>query len=122
MKILVVDDEPVCLKLAQLVLASEGNAVSEAAAAVDAIEEIVRSAPEAILLDLKLPGIDGLTLARRLKGDPRTQHIAIIAVTAFPEDFTRQAALAAGCDGYIVKPINTRKLPAQVAAVVERGR
>ncbi len=122
MKILVVDDEPVCLKLAQLVLASEGNAVSEAAAAVDAIEEIVRSAPEAILLDLKLPGVDGLTLARRLKDDPRTQHIAIIAVTAFPEDFTRQAALAAGCDGYIVKPINTRKLPAQVAAVLERGR
>jgi len=122
MKILVVEDEPASLKLAHLVLAAEGYEVTEATAAEKAIEKILVSEPQAILLDLELPGIDGLTLAHHLKRDPKTQHIAIIAITAFPETYTRDAALAAGCDGYIVKPINTRKLPQQVADAVGKSK
>jgi CheY-like chemotaxis protein len=78
MKILVVEDEPTSLKLAHLVLAAAGHEVTQAQAAEKAVEEIVHSEPNAILLDLELPGMDGLTLARNLKRDPKTQHITII--------------------------------------------
>jgi CheY-like chemotaxis protein len=58
--------------------------------------------------------MDGLALTRRLKQDPATKHIPIVAITAAPETFSKSAALAAGCDAYIVKPVDTRKLNAQV--------
>jgi CheY-like chemotaxis protein len=122
MKILVVEDEPSSLKLAHLVLTAEGHEVAKAEAAEKAIEEILRSEPEAILLDLELPGIDGLTLARNLKRDPKTRHIAIVTMTACPERHTRDLAMAAGCDGFIVKPVNTRKLSQQVAEAVEKAK
>jgi CheY-like chemotaxis protein len=115
MKILVVEDEPSSLKLAHLVLVADGHDVTQAEAAEQAMDEIVRSQPDVILLDLELPGIDGLTLARNLKRDSKTQHIAIVAITAYPEKYPREQAMAAGCDGYIMKPINTRKLSQQVA-------
>jgi two-component system cell cycle response regulator len=122
MKILVVEDEPASLKLAHLVLADGGYEVADAMAAEKAMEAILLSEPEVILMDLSLPGMDGLTLARRLKRDRKTQHIAIIAITSFPETFSREAAMAAGCDGYIVKPIDTRKLPQQIADMVEKAK
>ena len=122
MKILVIEDEPSSLKLAHLVLEASGHEVTEAEAAAQAVSEILRSTPEAILLDLELPDIDGLTLARNLKNAPQTSHIPIIAMTSFPERFGREAAFAAGCDGYIVKPINTRKLAEQVAQVVDQAK
>jgi CheY-like chemotaxis protein len=120
MKILVVDDEPASLKLAHLVLSSDGHEVTRAEAVDKAIEEITNSKPEVILLDLELPHIDGLTLARRLKSDAETMDIVIVAVTAFPERYSREQALGAGCDAFIVKPINTRKLTSQVAEVVQK--
>jgi CheY-like chemotaxis protein len=70
--------------------------------------------PELILMDIALPGMDGLTLTRKLKSDERTRHIRIIALTAFAMKGDDQKALDAGCDGYITKPIDTRKFPAQV--------
>ena len=120
MKVLVVEDEPASLKLAGLVLSAGGCEVTEAEAVDRAVQEILRSEPEVILLDMALPGINGLILARALKADPEKRHIVIIAVTAFPERFSREAAFAAGCDAYIVKPINTRKLTEQVANVVNK--
>jgi len=120
MKILVVEDEPASMKLAHLVLSSDGHEVTQAEAVDKAYEEISRSQPEVILLDLELPKLNGLELARTLKRDPARKHIVIVAVTSYPERFPRDEALAAGCDAYIVKPINTRKLAAQVADVVEK--
>src|SRR5580700_293956 len=122
MRILVVEDEPASLKLAHLVLSSDGHEVAQAEAVDKAIDEITRSEPEVILLDLELPNIDGLTLARSLKSDPNKRHIVIVAVTAYPERYSREQAMAAGCDAYIVKPINTRKLTAQVADAVEKTK
>ena len=121
MKILVVDDEPASLKLVHLVLAAEGHEITEAEAAGQAVQEILRSEPNVILLDLELPVIDGLTLAHNLKRNPKTQHISIVVITAFPERYPREQAMAAGCDGYIVKPINTRKLSQQVADAVKKA-
>jgi len=71
--------------------------------------------PQIILLDLSLPGMNGLDLARKLKLDPATRAIPIVAVTAYPDRWSRVEALRAGCDAYLVKPIDTRNLPAKLA-------
>lgn len=119
MRILVVEDEPVSLKLAHVILSSDGHQVSGVEAVENAIQAIALDEPEVILLDLQLPRINGLELARKMKADPVTRHIMIITVTAYPERFSRQAALEAGCDAYLVKPIDTRRLTAQVEGVME---
>jgi CheY-like chemotaxis protein len=70
-------------------------------------------------MDIALPGMDGLTLTRKLKASQRTRHIRIVALTAFAMKGDDQKALGAGCDGYITKPIDTRIFPAQVAKFLE---
>jgi CheY-like chemotaxis protein len=121
MNILLVEDDPTDMKLLSAVLKSSGHRVLEKASAEQAVEEIKRRPPEVILLDLKLPGMDGLALARRLKQDAATRHIPIVAITAAAEQFTRDAALAAGCDAYIAKPVDTRKLSEQVTEATRAG-
>jgi len=122
MKILVIEDTPSELKLAQLILSSEGHDVSGAAAAESALQAVRENRPQLILLDLLLPGMQGLELARRLKADPETQGIPIVALTSFPERFPRAAALAAGCDAYLVKPLNTREISGQLERVAAENR
>jgi CheY-like chemotaxis protein len=122
MKILIIEDEPASLKLAHVVLTAEGNEVIDATAAEQAMEAIAKNEPQIILLDLELPGTDGLTLARRLKRDPKTAHIPIVAITAYPNHWSREQAMAAGCDAYIVKPINTRSLASDLTAVAGKPR
>jgi CheY-like chemotaxis protein len=120
--ILVVDDNLTNLKLVCDVLEFEGYHVLPAADAEEAQLAIERSPPDLILMDIALPGMDGLTLTRKLKADKKTQHIAIAALTAFAMKGDAQRAFAAGCDGYITKPIDTRKLPGQVADLWERSK
>ena len=122
MKILVVEDHPAQLKLAHHVLSDAGHNVSDAAAAELALLAIKRDRPEVILLDLSLPGMDGLTFVRMLKADTETADIHIVAVTSYPEAFPKAVALAAGCDAYLVKPINTRELPSQIGVVANSGK
>jgi CheY-like chemotaxis protein len=74
--------------------------------------------PDLILMDIALPGMDGLTLTRLLKADERTRHIRVVALTAFAMKGDEQKALDAGCDGYITKPIDTRALPGEVAGIL----
>jgi CheY-like chemotaxis protein len=122
MNILIVEDDPTDRKLMSAVLKSSGHRVLEKATAEQAFEEIKARHPEVILLDLKLPGMDGLALARRLKQDPDTQHIPIVGITAAREKFSKEEALKAGCDAYIVKPVDTRKLSEQiVSATAHKG-
>jgi CheY-like chemotaxis protein len=119
-RILIVDDNPVNLKLASSVLECADYSISEAGDAVQALEVIRQTPPDLILMDIALPGMDGLTLTRQLKADPTTRHIRVIALTAFAMKGDDQKAKEAGCDGYITKPINTRKLSEQVAKILER--
>jgi CheY-like chemotaxis protein len=118
--ILVVEDNPINLKLAFDVLEFEGYQMSSAEDAVTARAIIRRTPPDLILMDLALPGMDGLAFTRELKADQATRHIGIVALTAFAMKGDDQKAKEAGCDGYITKPISTRKLPGQVAELLGR--
>ncbi|HEY0793024.1 MAG TPA: response regulator [Chthoniobacterales bacterium] len=113
------EDDPSHLKLAHVVLSAAGHTVLDAEAAEQAFLSIKRDRPTLILLDMVLPDMDGLTLVRRLKADPETCGIHIVAVTSNSEGYTRRQALAAGCDSYLVKPISTRTLPKLVTEVAE---
>ena len=84
-----------------------------------AFAAIQEDRPQIILLDLDLPGMDGLALVRKLKADPGTRDIHVVAVTCYPEHYPKAAALAAGCNAYLLKPINTRELSGQLTAVAE---
>ena len=118
-RVLVVDDHPTNLKLACDVLEWSGYRISRAVDAEQALKEIERSAPDLILMDIGLPGMDGLTLTRKLKAGKATKHIRVVALTAFAMKGDEQKAIEAGCDGYIPKPIDTRVLAAQVAMCLE---
>jgi CheY-like chemotaxis protein len=116
--VLVVEDNPVNLELVEAVLEREGYEVISAASAEEALRRLQRLRPDLVLLDIQLPGLDGLGLTRLLKADPATAGIPIVALTAHARREDRQAALDAGCVEYISKPIDTRTLPAQLAAVL----
>lgn len=113
--ILVVDDHPPNVVLLQHLLQINGYGVATAADAHEAQAAIARQRPDLILMDLQLPGIDGFELTRRLKADTATAGIPVIAVTSFAMSGDKERALAAGCDGYVAKPIDTRTLPSLVA-------
>jgi len=120
-RILIVDDNPVNLKLASEVLEMEGHAVEKAVDAEQARELLRHSMPDLILMDIALPGMDGLTLTRILKADLRLKHIPVVALTAFAMKGDDRKAYEAGCDGYITKPIDTRELARQVGDVLARS-
>jgi CheY-like chemotaxis protein len=113
-RILIVDDNPTNLKLASDVLECAGFEVFTAEDAENALWVIQQAMPDMVLMDIALPGMDGLTLTRQLKSEPATRDIRIIALTAFAMKGDEQKAREAGCDGYITKPIDTRNLPGQV--------
>ncbi len=121
-RILVVDDHPTNLKLACDVLEAAGYTVDRATDAEQGLQAIRRRAPELILMDVALPGMDGLAFTRQLKADPATRAICIVALTAYAMKGDDQKARDAGCDGYIPKPIDTRKLPAQVDEFLAAAR
>jgi CheY-like chemotaxis protein len=116
----VVEDNATDRKLMCAVLESSGHCMFGVDSAEKALEEIKVRQPDAILLDLKLPGMDGLTLARLLKQDSETRGIPIVAITAGVEAFSKQASLRAGCDAYIVKPMDTRKLATQILSATSK--
>jgi CheY-like chemotaxis protein len=117
-RILIVDDNPVNLKLASSVLEFAGYEILEAVDATTALAAIRQTPPDLILMDIALPGMDGLTLTRQIKADPATRQIRIVALTAFAMKGDDQKAKDAGCDGYITKPIDTRELPGQLAEIL----
>jgi CheY-like chemotaxis protein len=105
--ILVVDDNPANLKLVAYLLKLGGYDVGGATDARETKRMIAARRPDLLLLDLQLPDADGLELARQLKSDPATEDIVVVAVTARAMKGDRNRALAAGCDGYVSKPIDT---------------
>jgi len=120
-RILIVDDNRPNTRLLHFILADEGHEVRTAHDAADALAVLQEFTPRLILMDLQMPGMDGLTLTRKLKADPATRDILVIAVTAYAMKGDEDKALAAGCDGYISKPIDTQALPRLVSDCIGRS-
>jgi len=112
--ILLVEDNPTNQLLTSSVLEREGYQVELAESAVQAMEVLAAQTPDLILMDVQLPGLDGLSLTRTLKAAPETARIPIVALTAHAMIGDREQAMSAGCAGYISKPIDTRTFGDQV--------
>jgi CheY-like chemotaxis protein len=121
-RILVVDDHPINLKLVRIVLEEEGYEVRTAADAESVPSILEDFTPRLILMDLQLPGMNGLELTRKLRDMARFDGVWIVALSAYALTGDAEKALAAGCDGYLTKPVDVITLPAQVAAYLERER
>ena len=119
--ILIVDDNAQNLKLARVVLANEGFDVHTASNAEDALQLLRTVTPRLILMDIQLPGMDGLELTRRLKADPATRAVRVIALTAYAMKGDDEKAFAADCDGYITKPIDVERLRSLISYLAERS-
>jgi two-component system cell cycle response regulator DivK len=113
--ILIVDDNATNLKLARVLLQGEGYAVRTATDAEDALRQLATYSPRLILMDIQLPGMDGLQLTQMLKSDVSTRAIVILALTAYAMKGDEEKARAAGCDGYVTKPIDIDSLPQLIA-------
>lgn len=118
-KILIVDDNEDSRELVIKVLKQSGYQIVQAVDGEEALARVASEKPDLILLDRSLPKMDGLEVARRLKGNAKTSNIPIVALTAHVMRGDREKALAAGCDGYIPKPINVRTLAEQVRLHLE---
>jgi two-component system, cell cycle response regulator DivK len=119
--ILVVEDNERNLKLMRDVLEYAGYAVRAALTAEDGITLTASERPDLVLMDLQLPGIDGVEALSRLRNSPRTADIPVVAVTAQAMKHDRERALQAGFNGYIEKPINVRAFPDQVRRFLPGG-
>jgi two-component system cell cycle response regulator DivK len=117
-KILIVEDDPVSLKLVRDVLQANEYETEEATNGEEAVAKAIELRPALIVMDIRLPGIDGLEATRRLKSDPSTAAIPIVAVTAhaMPEDEAR--ILAAGCQAYLSKPLRFKEFVAVVKGLL----
>jgi signal transduction histidine kinase len=114
--ILLVEDNELNRKLARNALRTRSYRVLEAKTGFEGLELARRHRPDLILMDVQLPEMDGLEVTRRLKADPATTHIRVVALSAFARDEDRDRARDAGCDGYITKPIRLSTFPAQIEA------
>jgi len=119
--ILIVDDEEDVLELVQYNLKKEGYAVQTAICGEDALKKIAAKLPDLIVLDLMLPGIDGLTICKKLKTEGKTQNIPIIMLTAKSEESDVVAGLEIGADDYITKPFSPKVLIARIRRVLHRN-
>jgi two-component system, cell cycle response regulator DivK len=119
--ILIVDDNEQNAKLARDVLHAAGFRTIAAASGADALARATTDRPDVILLDIRLGDMDGTDLARRLKGDPRTAHIPVIAMTSLALGEGDEWFLEAGFDGYLEKPIDVRTFPDEVRRFTQTG-
>jgi len=121
-KILIVEDNPQNMRVARMSVRSHGYSLLEATNGDEALEKAVRDKPDLIIMDIQLPKMSGLEVTERLRQMPGFRSIPIIAVTAHAMRGDKERAIAAGCDAYLSKPINTRELPKVVAQMLSRQK
>ena len=114
MEILVIEDNAINMKFISEVLSMSGYSVLQADCATRGLEIAREKLPRLIVMDIQMPGMDGITATKLLKEDEKTSHIKILATTAYAMDSDRERILAAGCDGYISKPIKYKEFLASV--------
>ena len=121
-RILVVEDNDKNLKLTRDVLEFAGYTVEVATTGEEAVAQALASVPDLILMDLQLPGMDGHEALARLRADPDTQRVPVVALTASAMPMDRERALSAGFDGFLEKPIRVREFPDQVRRHLRKRR
>ena len=119
--VMVVEDNEKNRKLMRVVLKAKGYNIIEAATGEEALNLLKNQKPDIILMDIQLPGIDGLTVIRQIKASVITKDIPIIAVTAYAMKGDEQKILDTGCNAYISKPINTQELPLIVEKYIKKS-
>jgi CheY-like chemotaxis protein len=118
-EILVVEDNARSRRLLKVLLKANGYGVLEAATGEEAMNYLKSQEPDLILMDIQLPKTDGLELIRKIKSEAGTRDIPIVAVTAYAMKGDKERILEAGCDAYVSKPIDTRKLPLLIAGLLK---
>ena len=118
-RILVVDDDARNLRLAVAMLRQAGHEVLSAAGGAEGIEAALAHAPDLVLMDVQMPGMDGVSALKRLRAEPRTAALKVAALTALAMKGDRERLLAEGFDGYVEKPIRYQEFLASVAALLE---
>jgi CheY-like chemotaxis protein len=121
-KILVVEDNPTNLRLIRMVLINKGYSVLEATDGEEALLVAIEGRPDLIVMDIQLPKMDGLEVTKRLRQTSYFKRVPIIALTASAMEGDREKIIAAGCDEYISKPVNTRRFPLLVAEMLRRDK
>jgi CheY-like chemotaxis protein len=116
--ILIVEDNDLNLELATDLLSASGFAVRQARTGEEGVRQALAQVPDLILMDLRLPGMDGFTALQRLREDPRTAHVPTVALTAQAMQGDKEAVMAAGFNHYISKPIDTRTFSQTVARLL----
>lgn len=120
-KILIVEDNPQNMRLVEMVLRDQDYNLLQATDGEKALDVARQEIPDLILMDIQLPGMNGLDVTRKLRENTTTSHIPIIGITAYAMKGDREKIMAAGCDAYISKPINTRELPGLVRSILDRS-
>jgi len=117
-KILIVEDNPKNMRLLKVTLRAKEYTLLEATNGGEALDMAIRERPDLIIMDIQLPKVTGLAVTRKLRGIPEFRHIPIIAITAYAMKGDEEKVIGAGCNAYLPKPINTRKLPGMIAAML----
>ena len=117
---LVIEDHPVNLELTALLLEQAGFEVIAAGTAEEGLTLARTEAPDVVVMDISLPGMDGLEATRILKADPQTRGIPVLAATSHAMKGDEEEALAAGCDGFVAKPLDTRTFAETVAGLLRK--
>ncbi|TMF60048.1 MAG: response regulator [Chloroflexi bacterium] len=120
--VLLVEDNEKNMKLARDILRFKGYRVTEATTGEDAVASAASEPPDLVLMDIQLPGIDGIEAFRRIRSDPKTAKVPVVALTASVMAGDRERFDKAGFDGFIAKPIDVKQFPDQVASYLAKGR
>ncbi|MGE5452749.1 MAG: response regulator [Acidobacteriota bacterium] len=120
-RILIVDDNAMNLEMASFLLTQDGWEVAEAKDAAQAMACLQTFCPDVVLMDIQLPDVDGLTAARQIKEQVKDRDVPVIAFTAYAMRGDKARLLAAGCDGYIAKPIDVSTFSSEIRAVADQA-
>ena len=121
-KILVVEDNPMNMELFKDLLEDQDYEVYGAENAQEALDQVKTNTFDLILMDVQLPGMDGLTATKIIKEDHKNENIPVIALTAYAMKGDEERVREAGCDGYITKPINTKEFPKTVSGFLDASK
>ena len=119
-KILIVEDNPQNMRLFEMILSARGYTLLKATDGEEALDMATRERPSLIIMDIRLPKMNGLEVTRKLRKNPAFSHTLIIGVTAYAMKGDKERIIEAGCDVYLSKPINTRELPGVITEMLSQ--